>query len=336
MPDARILRGDCLEVLPTLPEASADSVVTDPPYEFGFMGKAWDRTGVAFRPEAWAAVLRVAKPGAYLLAFGGTRTHHRLTCAIEDAGWEIRDCLMWLYGSGWPKGKGCLKPAYEPIVLARKPGPKVLPLNIDECRVECADAPEGRVGHGGGSNGVYAQDDWTKANQATMGGPMPAGRWPANVVHDGSDEVLGAFAAFGETRSNKGSRRRSGKRAQDGHGKPDGYRMNGGVMAEYGDTGTAARFFYCAKASKSDRGEGNAHPTVKPSALMRHLVRLVTPAGGTVMDPFAGSGSTGVARVREGLAFVGVELDAAHCEAAKRRVEGAGAAHETKPDRVSL
>lgn len=129
--------GDCLQILPTLADASVDAVVTDPPYDLGFMGKKWDGTGVAFTPATWRAVLRTMKPGAYLLAFGGSRTYHRLTCAVEDAGFEVRDCLLWLYGTGFPKGQGCLKPAFETILLARKPGPRVLPLQVDECRVPC-------------------------------------------------------------------------------------------------------------------------------------------------------------------------------------------------------
>lgn len=341
--------GDCLDVMPTLVEESADSVVTDPPYGLSFMGKDWDH-GVPGE-HFWREALRVAKPGAHLLAFGGTRTFHRLTCAIEDAGWEIRDCLGWLYGSGFPKsmdvgkaidkkteakrieepnpyypcggGKWCkcdiptsadryhhptrhpalsvsvtdaahqwhgwgtaIKPAWEPIVLARKPlvgtvvenvlRQGVGAINIDGCKIE---------------------------SDATR-------RWPANIVHDGSDDVLA-------------------------------------VMSE------AARFFYCAKASNQDRDDGlqgretvavgalnmrsdahaartgnlphpraNHHPTVKPTELMRWLVRLVTPPGGLVLDPFMGSGSTGKAALAEGFRFIGIELNPEYLDIAKDRILG--------------
>lgn len=305
--------GDCREVLRESPADSFDSVVTDPPYELGFMGKSWDSSGVAFDPATWAAVLRVLKPGGYMLAMGGTRTYHRLAVAVEDAGFEIRDCLMWMYGTGFPKGQGCLKPAWEPILLCRKPGKRVLPLGVDACRVGTtkdvpASLPKGDAlkgwGERPGRKGKQLTDDAFDPN---------LGRWPANVLHDGSDEVLEAF-------------------------------------------GDASRFFYCAKASKRERDAGldgmpktdkklgnyrlvkcnpqtgkpndtqplaNNHPTVKPLALMRWMVRLVTPEGGRVLDPFAGSGSTLVAATQEGREAFGVELDAGHCEIIRRRVREA-------------
>lgn len=314
-------RGDCLDVLPSLAGGSVEAVVTDPPYGLGFMGKRWDAPeNVAFRPETWAAMLPCLAPGGYLAAFGGTRTSHRMAVAIEDAGFEIRDTLMWVYGSGFPKAKSCLKPAWEPIILARRPGP-MRALNIDGCRVS-TDAPrpsrerrkdasldQSRNVYGTGINGSRAVDDTT------------LGRWPANLVHDGSDEVLAEFARFGE----RGSFLPGGKvfsSGKTGTGNVYGARSPH-TTAGYGDTGTAARFFYCAKATKADRGEGNAHPTVKPTALMRWLVRLLTPHGGTVLDPFTGSGSTGKAATLEGFGFVGIEREAEYFRTAKRRIAAA-------------
>lgn len=353
--------GDCLEVLPTLAADSIDSIVTDPPYGLGFMGKAWDHTvpGVPF----WLEMLRVAKPGAYLAAFGGTRTFHRMACAIEDAGWELRDTLMWVYGSGFPKshngewGGTALKPAWEPIILARKPLIGTVEanwrqhgtgaLNIDGCRVE---GPKGECTRGaGGQNGRY--------------GPIGAqgfiaddgrGRWPANLVHDGSDEVLALFpgapgqiAKASTSDTQRGGQNTYGVMARGSNGQEP-----------RADTGSAARFFYCAKASKADRDEGlggfskslppsamarvsqlngeentcisntknpraNVHPTVKPTELMRWLCRLVTPPGGLVLDPFTGSGSTGRGAIAEGLRFVGIEREAEYVAIAEARIAAA-------------
>jgi DNA modification methylase len=255
---ARAVHGDCLDVMPKAKPGGVDSIVTDPPYGLSFMGREWDHgvPGVPF----WQAALHPVKPGGYLLAFGGTRTFHRLTCAIEDAGWEIRDCVLWLYGTGFPKAKSCLKPAWEPIVVARKPGPSVLPLGIDECRI-----PD-------------------------------VGRWPANVVHDGGDEVAEAFAAFGEFRSTKRNPKTCVSLEENNqiYGRFEKRTYEGNT---YGDSGSAARFFYSAKASKADRRVGlpddvaNKHPTVKPLKLVEWLLKLVTPEGGTALDPFGGSGT---------------------------------------------
>lgn len=405
--------GDCLQILPTFHGLSFDAVVTDPPYGIGFMGKEWDHgvPGVRF----WRSILRVAKPGAHLLAFGGTRTYHRLACAIEDAGWEIRDCLMWVYGSGFPKsrdaskaldaaagaerkvigtrkltgtarklsggsGHGCtvsgnalprhdqdgqprqyletlqqitepataeakkwdgwgtaLKPAWEPIILARKPLAGTIAenllaygtgaLNIDGCRLGEAGGgarDPGRQAHFSSRAGELSADRrYTQSggtNFAATPGPRGGdvrGRWPANLVQDGSAEVA--------------------------EGLPP----------------AARRFFYCAKASRRDRNEGldsapdavlarscqaqadagrgntidagagafnkarvtkNNHPTVKPTALMRYLVRLVTPQGGMILDPFAGSGSTGKAAALEGFEFAGIEINPDYARIAERRI----------------
>lgn len=370
-------QGDCIDVLRGMADASVDAVVTDPPYGLGFMGKAWDSFTAADMPmrrsgpqdavnagmsrqggrqragadyqrrqvadmhafqawcEEWAVeCLRVLKPGGHLLAFGGTRTYHRLAAAIEDAGFEVRDQIGWAFGSGFPKshngpwGGTALKPAWEPICMARKSligtvAANVLThgtgaLNIDGCRVgaegggtRCSnrDASGRCLGHANAGRSTSGE---------TFHGPEsdgPTGRWPANLIHDGSDEVLAAF--------------------------PQAPGQQGG---------SAARFFYCAKASKKDRDEGceglpqrvigtwggddddlspgkkstvpkgNTHPTVKPTDLMRYLCRLVTPPGGVVLDPFTGSGSTGKAAVLEGFRFVGIEREAAYVDIAERRI----------------
>ena len=345
MQDYEIINADCLRAMQEMPDGYVDAIVTDPPYGLAFMGANWDHNVPSV--SYWSQCLRIAKSGAHLLCFGGTRTFHRLMCAIEDAGWEIRDTIMWVYGSGFPKsmdvGKAidkalgaerekvpnplakkqtaqhgtvalndknaveyiypepvtdqakewdgwgtCLKPAWEPIIVARKPldgtvAHNVLTwgvgaLNIDACRVPTSDELS-----------THGDSQWRDEKSAQVyGSYKPAkrgqtdgqklGRFPANLVHDGSQEVLELFP---------------------------------------NDSG---RFFYCAKASKRDRGEGNDHPTVKPNALMRWLVRLVCPQGGTVLDPFMGSGSTGVACVQEGMRFFGIDMDEHYCEIANTRI----------------
>lgn len=377
--------GDCRDAMAAMDECSIDSIVTDAPYELDFMGRAWDRTGIAFDVDMWKAALRVLKPGGHLIAFSHARTYHRMALAIEDAGFEIRDQIMWIYGSGFPKSRNlqgdhegwgtALKPAHEPIVMARKPLVGTVmanveshgtgAINIDGCRVPTDEAlragagiipmrhdpavPRGRAGEASAQE-RYAERGAT--NFAASPGPRGGdarGRWPANVVHDGSDEVANGFPY---TKSNSGSlTHKSG--------------VQGVAFGKYGacessgisDEGSAARFFYCAKASKQDRDEGmeafepqefvafqtangtsgkassisegrdtryrNTHPTVKPTALMRWLVRLVTPVGGTVMDPFMGSGSTGKAAMLEGFRFIGCELTADYIPIAHARIQAA-------------
>jgi len=356
----RILTGDCREVLATLPDESVDSIVTDPPYGLAFMGKDWD--GDVPPAAVWRECLRVLKPGGYLLAFAGTRTQHRMAVRIEDAGFEIRDMIAWVYGSGFPKsldvsnaidkaagairerrdepatdaaarwqGWGtALKPALEPITVARKPligtvAENVLAhgtgaLNIDGCLVDIdvdADAAQLRTmrrsvrpaGSGWGMSTVAGDSPQVL---------RPEGRWPANLIHDGSDEVLALFPqAPGQLATASSSS--SSRKNQNVYGAMA--RGSGGAEPR-GDAGSAARFFYCAKASKADRGEGNTHPTVKPTALMRYLCRLVTPPGGTVLDPFAGSGSTLIAAEREGFDSIGIELNPEYVAIARRRIEG--------------
>jgi DNA modification methylase len=506
-----VLQGDCREVMATLDADSIDAIVSDPPYGLSFMGKGWDHSvpGVEF----WEGALRVAKPGAHLLAFGGTRLFHRLAVAIEDAGWEIRDTLMWVYGSGFPKSanvsklidkaNGCtggrgpmkrggerlarlengkrdgegkwgnesgrdpytyvpehplaqkyagwgtaLKPAWEPIIMARKPligtvaanfeKHGVGGLNIDGCRiraltgqrpsdiirvweqeknlcVSCAGlaakrakprTPEtkgifaegrveptlngraetgrddtGKVGTGcsagpspeGQANGqtgdfsssidgsgkkqkarsqtvtksttstatastielktcnacgssitdlatnasTRATKNGTPNTPAARESAAPAGRWPSNLIHDGSEEVV---AGFPNVKAGVAVRRNVGVSPR-GMYSPGGKNSDPKSDMTYGDSGSAARFFYCAKASKADRGEGNSHPTVKPTDLMAYLCRLVTPKGGLILDPFCGSGSTGKAAVREGFNFTGIELDPEYAAIARARIE---------------
>ena len=494
--------GDCREVMATLDAESVDAVVCDPPYGLSFMGKGWDH-GVPGE-EFWTKALRVAKPGAHLLAFGGTRTYHRLACAIEDAGWEIRDCVMWVYGSGFPKshdvskaidkmdaaeeqkarrhrftawvrstgatarqideatgtrmgshytthltqpaimtrehleqcrhllrdvpqwvereadvrsveskafasrevvdaremrdtkevriscaasaagydstsrvvvpitapatdaarqwsGWGtALKPAWEPIIVARKPlcgtvAENVLThgtggINVDGCRVGIGESDDifaknphtvGTIG----ASGIYGSGKPT-------GYTVPSGRWPANLIHDGSEEVVGLFP---ETGASSGRPRRNTAAAHNATNSMGKSVADWITLGHDDNGGSAARFFYCAKASKADRDEGceglaerltmrygekaqgplpqqtpskpvpqrNHHPTVKPTALMRYLCRLVTPPGGVVLDPFTGSGSTGKAAVCEGFDFVGIEREAEYVEIARARIAAA-------------
>lgn len=388
----RLHLGDCLQVLKTFPDNSFDSVVTDPPYGLttnkkggtgvasinldspygrsrigtgngagGFMGMKWDSDVPPV--EVWAECLRVLKPGGYLLAFAGTRTQHRMALRIEDAGFEIRDMIAWVYGSGFPKSKNldgdrqgwgtALKPALEPITVARKPlvgtvAANVLAhgtgaLNIDACRIPSEPMPPNT-----GAGGLPRQHADEQRGPGVVSNPHAAGRWPANLIHDGSTEVVALFPADAgqaaplATRNSDKTRNSYGAFA----GSPDAH------FSPHDTGGSAARFFYCAKASRKDRNEGcdelpqqrggmvsntsgqhitrrdgyeppaagNHHPTVKPTDLMAYLVRLVTPPGGKVLDPFTGSGSTGKAAVREGFEFVGIEREPPYLAIAEARI----------------
>ena len=321
-----VRHGDCREVMAAMDAASVDAIVTDPPYGLAFMGKGWDHAvpGVEF----WTEALRVAKPGAHLVAFGGTRTFHRLACASEDAGWEVRDTLSWLYGSGFPKshngpwGGTALKPAWEPIIMARKPLTGTVAanvaahgtgaLNVDECRIDASAGRPHIVSKAEPSLNAFGNG----LNGSAFAGSTTLGRWPANVLLDeGAAAQLDAEA--GERKSGvPGVRRKS----HDTSAMSGRLGITGQREAGYGDTGGASRFFYTAKASRKERGEGNHHPTVKPIALMRWLCRLVTPAGGTVLDPFTGSGTTGCAAALEGFGFVGIEREAEYVAIAERRI----------------
>lgn len=294
-----LYNGDSKQILPTLPENSIDAIVTDPPYELGFMGKSWDSTGIANDVDLWKEVLRVLKPGGHLLAFSGSRTYHRMTVAIEDAGFEIRDQIMWVYGSGFPKSHNlkdkwqgwgtALKPAHEPIVLARKPFTGTVANNVLTYGTGGINIDGSRVGSEGGSTRGDEPSTHLSPSGAFNTGhnivKLDAGRWPANFIHDGSNEVVELL-------------------------------------------GEPARFFYCAKAGNRDRNEGldgfdnkNHHPTVKPTHLMRYLCKLITPPNGTILDPFLGSGSTGKAAMYEGFKFIGIELTQEYLPIAKARIE---------------
>ena len=441
-----VSHGDCLDVMRSMPDCSVDSCVCDPPYEIGFMGRAWDRSGIAFRPDTWRQVLRVLKPGAHLLSFGGTRTWHRIAAAIEDAGFQIRDSIAWLFASGFPKSlnvsigidkmfgresqreivgpridlkhgvpmsakqsrrgssgvtdgwnRPCevdpeyihsnthvtrgatpeaqqwdgwgtaTKPAFEPVIMARKRlagtvAANILEhgtggLNIDACRIEMSpedfaemaagvEAMRERGGVGWGNNG----DSWKNSSDLSGANPAnPLGRWPANVC---LDEHMAA-----ELDKQSGEHRSTPYRQNEAAGPvlPLTFRAAGG----YSDNGGASRFFFCAKASRSERDAGlddfppstaaeatdsedgqarlncprtgagrtggarNTHPTVKPIELMRWLCRLVTPPGGVIIDPFTGSGSTGVAATLEGFRFIGMDLEALYVDFSRARISHA-------------
>ena len=316
---------DNLVIMPMLVENSIDAIVTDPPYGLKFMGEDWDHgvPGETF----WREALRVAKPGCHLLAFGGTRTFHRLICAIEDAGWEIRDTIMWVYGGGFPKsynldnGLGtALKPAYEPITLARKPiSEKTIASNVFKWGVGGININENRVGTERIVINGQGNDNNLHGNfSGVINNPERRGRFPANLIHDGSDEVVELFPEAGNGwKRNYGEENYRGRQYSGGSFGGGGYK--GG--STYADSGSAARFFYCAKASKSDRESGNIHPTVKPTALMRYLCRLITPPNGMILDPFMGSGSTGKAALLEGFSFIGIDNKQEYVDIAKMRLE---------------
>jgi len=322
----RVEHGDCRDVVKTLADASVDAAVTDPPYHLvgmtkrfgaagakpaisgdhqriarGFMQTQWDGTGIAFEANTWRLIGRPLRPGGFLLAFGAPRTHHRLACAIEDAGFVIQDCVMWLFGQGWPKRRDLLKPAYEPIVMAYKPGAPRF-LNIDGCRIEVEDEDYERNCSGDRGHGANRkrQSDFAM----TAGHANTVGRWPANVIIDDSDEIAASMPDA------------PGQLAYVGpeHGKKDRVRVydNFGVRLathpRVDVSKSAARFFYTAKADADDRF-GSRHPSVKPIDLLRYFCRLVTPPGGTILDPFAGSGTLGVAALAEGFGGILIERE---------------------------
>jgi DNA modification methylase len=379
--NGKLYCSDCRPVLIDMPSNSVDGIVTDPPYELGFMGKHWDSSGIAYNLEVWEQAFRVLKPGGHLLSFGGTRTYHRMVVAIEDAGFEIRDMINWVYGSGFPKGlnigkaidkkNGCnptiireykadpnkfpegsirreeikdnyktsyettpsspeakkwegwgtgLKPAHEPIVLARKPlsektvADNVLKhgtggINIDGCRV----------------GKEYA-------------GNLYTGRFPANLLHDGSDEVLKEFekagncGAFAKVKSGQkgfggiiyGEFKTGGDDGKtfynDGLGTPARFFQKCEMTEE-----DYSPFFYCSKANTTERNFGcgkNNHPTVKPIKLMEYLIKLIIPKEGIVLDPFAGSGTTCVAAEKNDFKWIGIDLTDKYCDIAKARIVG--------------
>lgn len=335
-PLPEIIHGDCIVHMAAMAAAGKtySSIVTDPPYHLtskpggkaGFMGRAWDGGGIAFDPQTWRLALDLLEPGGMLAAFGGSRTQHRMACAIEDAGFEIRDAALWLYGSGFPKSKALLKPAYEPIILARKPGPLRM-LDIDGCRVPATDKEAGSGKQPFSRNG-QRDDSGRPAMNARPGGraafDTTQGRWPANILHDGSEEVLEAFAAFGSKRS-AWDYPTASSTENIIYGKRTGRQ---GRL--YDDAGSAARFFYAAKASKHDRA-GSRHPTIKPLSLMRYLCRLINLPGGTILDPFAGSGTTLAAAHMEGFHAVGIEREAEYVADVRRRIAALTATAQPAP-----
>lgn len=329
--------GDCLEVMRTLPDGCVDAVVLDPPSGIGFMQKKWDSFRsrdffIAFLRDRLAEMLRLAKPGAHLLCWAIPRTSHWTGTAIEDAGWVIEDRISHLFGTGFPKHKSKLKPACEDWWLATKPGGKKW-LNVDSCRIP---APGGLTNGGTqkGKNGpTYAQDKWTQNWHRERSPEHPAGRWPANVTLEHHPECNGAChpecpvrlldEMSGVSKSNV--RPPCPDKPKAGLGTWEMHPRKLHLPRGHSDSGGASRFFYCAKASRRDRGEGNTHPTVKSTDLMRWLIRLVTPPGGTVLDGFAGSGSTGKAAVLEGFDFIGIEQDPESHAIAERRIAEAQA-----------
>lgn len=386
-----LILGDSYLILKTLAADSVDAVVTDPPYGLSFMNKHWDHDVPSV--ELWREVLRVLKPGGHVLSFGGTRTYHRMVVNIEDAGFEIRDQIQWIYGSGFPKsldvskaidkaagaerevvgtktehniksGNGnetrlhnsagnretielnitapsthaakqwqgwgtALKPANEPIVLARKPLIGTVAenvktfgtgaLNIDASRIATTDnlnggtysgdrRPSSRNSFGNGVGGGVLKNGIGKEYT------QPQGRWPANVLFD--EEAAAVLDEQTEYLHGAGAARSRGEFYSSGiFGS-----AKTGAGHRIGDSGGASRFFYVAKASKRERGDGNHHPTVKPIKLMEYLVRLITPPCGTVLDPFMGSGTTGIAAKNLGFGFVGIERSEEYFEIAKRRI----------------
>ena len=433
----KLFYGNMLDMLDIIQPQTIDSIITDPPYELNFMGKGWDNSGIAFQPDTWKKCYEVLKPGGYLLAFGGSRTFHRIACAIEDAGFEIRDTIMWLYGSGFPKsmslgkviegkqvlgsanvrdikkldgekeivGGGwnsneveqgkrnqeyeqiktnvnyttelgkkwsnwgtALKPSFEPIIVARKPFKGSLVdnvieygvggINIDECRVETTDKYSYPNGPKGNTFSIRQEPDG-KRNEPVESNPL--GRFPANTIltydENDFDEVCGGFPNTSPSKQVIGGANRKSQ-TQEGRISAGGWKETNRIRKTEGyndNGGSASRYFYCAKASKKDRDEGldefeeinggsyqfrqdgsldgkipvrkNTHPTVKPTDLMQYLVRLVTPNGGIVLDPFNGSGSTGKAVMYENkernknYKYIGIELTKEYLPIAKARIE---------------
>ena len=316
--------GDCLDVMRTLDADSVDAVVTDPPSGINFMNREWDghkggrAQWIAWLSERLAEAHRVAKPGARLLCWAIPRTSHWTGTAIEDAGWIIEDRLAHLFGTGMPKAQSRLKPSVEDWWLARKASKGVPPLNIDACRIEgmVPQVTQGVTRRAADGTAVYGQGhDIRRVPQ--LSNPHTLGRWPANLVLDEEAAAM-LDAQTGTLKS--GALEQSSVKAKslgygfDGYANPKTYEPS---------SGGASRFYYCPKASKSDRGEGNIHPTVKSHNLMRWLVRLIAKPGDLLLDPFAGSGSTALACQAEGVRFVGVEQSAEYHAIAEARIRAA-------------
>ena len=369
--------GRCEDVLKTLPDNSVDAIVTDPPYGLSFMNHKWDYDVPTV--EQWQECLRVLKPGGHLLAFGGSRTYHRLVVNVEDAGFEIRDQILWIYGSGFPKSQNldgdfdgwgtALKPAHEPIVMARKPFKGTVSanalnhgtgaLNIKACRIPHQTINGGNLADNPHLRGTKLRSAPVNTSFGREGEETPltdkSGRWPANIIHDGSDEVIASFPdAKGQQGSLTGNEPSSKMGAANCYGQMDRRHES---TPRIDSSKSAARFFYCAKVKSKERDEGlerfiatsasdmtggrkegsvgindpragagrtngskNNHPTVKPIALMSYLCRLITPPGGTVLDPWMGSGSTGRAAIEEGFNFIGIDLNPDYVTIASARI----------------
>jgi len=372
--NATVYIGNNLDILPTLADNSVDSIVTDPPYELGFMGKSWDSSGIAYNVDLWRECLRVLKPGGHLLAFSGSRTFHRMVVAIEDAGFEIRDMISWISNKTFPKShnlKGewqgwgtALKPTVEPIVMARKPLIATVAANVLEHGTGALNIDGSRIGASPSdlaatekkNNSFASASKTNKVFGEGLGNTNPIstqGRWPANVILDEYSAGL-LDEQSGISKSPK-------PYVAEGYKETSMFGVGGVNHAkEFGDSGGASRFFFVARASKRDRNEGletlsaktphkrlgdknalmnplntqarqNFHPTVKPTTLMRYLVKLVTPPGGTVLDPFTGSGSTGKAAILEGFRFIGCEMTEDYVPIIQGRLEHAEAtAHAEK------
>ena len=313
MPNCNYFNSDCVKFSDEYDGELFDSVVTDPPYGIEYLGNSWDsyKNCVAFKEETWKSISKTLKPGGYLLIFGASKTFHRLVSAVEDSELKIKDVLMWLYGQGMPKSQNMgkknpnwegwgtgLKPCYEPILLAQKPiEEKTIVKNLEKHGVGAMNIEESR---------------------------LDSGRWPGNVIHDGSEEVEEQFAKFGD-RGN-GWSRNYGVEDYQGRQYGGGVFGGGGYIGEttYCDEGTASRFFYSTKSSVKERTHNrtieNNHPTVKNLELMKYLIKLITPTGGTVYDPFAGSGTTLIAAKDIGFDSVGVEMSEEYCEIIGNRI----------------
>jgi site-specific DNA-methyltransferase (adenine-specific) len=299
--------GDCLDVLRTLPDASVDALVTDPPAGIAFMGQQWDTDkGGRSAWIAWLAAVmvecrRVIRPGGYSLTWALPRTSHWTATALEDAGWVIQDVITHHFGSGFPKHKNALKPASEHWILAYKPGKRS--LNIDECRIAGSSTVRRNRAEMGYHGGNLAAEYVTGSTE---------GRWPANVILD-EDAAADLDRQSGVRAGGAYPARRNVSHFGKGSGTTAPARIN---LAP----GGASHFFYVAKASRSERGIANTHPTVKTLALMRYLCRLITPPGGVVLDPFMGSGSTGVSALTEGFRFLGIEREPEYLAMAEQRI----------------
>jgi DNA modification methylase len=322
----QILPGDNITSLKQLIDTGTqlDSCVVDPPYGISFCGSTWDYDVPSV--ELWSLVLQVLKPGAHVLSFGSPRTYHRMVVNMEDAGFEIRDQLAWIYGTGFPHSKNCLKPAMEPIVLARKPIEENTvadnvtqhgtgSINIDSCRIGTSKNVPASISTRKTSN-IYGTFQGETGNES--GHDPNIGRWPANLLLDETAaEMLDEQS--GQSSYARHKTKRSGTKEIDGAQYHGGFAGQDDVTVGYGDAGGASRFFYVPKASKAERN-GSGHPTIKPVTLLRYLCRLITPPAGTIIDPFAGTGSTGEAAELEGFNSILMEREPEYVEDITRRL----------------